>query len=160
MLKITFITVGSLSEKYWKEACDEYKKRIGGFAEVCELQLKEEKLSQNPSNSEILKALQVEGEAIKSKIPKRAFVIPLCIEGKLCSSEKLAETVERAETDGYNNLCFIIGSSFGLSESVKKLGNIRLSMSPLTFPHQLARVMLYEAVYRSLSIIGGKKYHK
>ncbi len=157
-MKITVIVTGQLSEKHWKSACEEYKKRLK--ADVCEIELKEVRLSQNPSDTEIKKALDTEGEAILLKIPKKSYVIALCIEGTGLSSEELAEKIGQAELNGYSNICFIIGSSYGLSDKVKKTANLKLSMSKLTFPHQLARVMLYETVYRCFSINEGGKYHK
>lgn len=157
-MKITVIAVGSLSEKHWKSAADEYKKRLK--ADVCEIEIREVRLSQCPSESEIKKALDAEGDSIISKIPKKSYVVALCIEGTAFSSEEFAEKIEKAELGGYSNICFIIGSSFGLSDKVKNAANLKLSMSKLTFPHQLARVMLYETVYRSFSINEGGKYHK
>lgn len=160
MIKIKIITVGALSEPHWREACEEYKKRLSGYAEVTEVCLKEEKLKSAPSDAEIAKALDAEGERIIAQIPKKSLVVPLCIEGKQFSSEELAEKIERSLSEGKSGLCFIVGSSFGLSEKVKREGDIKLSMSALTFPHQLARVMLFETVYRSFSIINGSRYHK
>lgn len=160
MLKVTVIATGTLSEPYWRGACEEYKKRLSGSVALNEIQLKEEKLPQNPSESEIRKALETEADAVIAKIPKKAYVVPLCIEGKQFSSEELARKIEDAEIRGKSDICFIIGSSYGLSDRVKALADLKLSMSALTFPHQLARVMLYETVYRCFSIIGGGKYHK
>lgn len=160
MLKIDIITLGSLSEPHWKSACDEYKKRLSGKATVTETQLKEEKLSRDPSPAEIEKALAAEAERIIEKIPKKAYVVPMCIEGKQFSSEALAAKLDSAVLSGKSSICFIIGSSHGLSDKVKALADLKLSMSELTFPHQLARVMLYETVYRCISILSGSKYHK
>lgn len=160
MLKVTVICVGSLSEKHWREACDEYKKRLGAAVSISEIQLKEEKLPRDPSEAQINKALDAEADMIISKIPKKAFLVPMCIEGKQFSSEELAGKIESAEIGGKSDICFIIGSSFGLSDKVKERADLKLSMSKLTFPHQLARVMLYETVYRCFSIINGGKYHK
>lgn len=160
MLKIKFIVMGALGEAHWKSASEEYKKRISGKATVTEVQLKEENLSKNPSDGEIKKALDAEADKILEEIPKRALVVALCIEGRQFSSEELAEKISSACVDGVSEICFVIGSSFGLSERVKIRADLKLSMSKLTFPHQLARVMLYETVYRSLTIIGGEKYHK
>ncbi|MBQ7714650.1 MAG: 23S rRNA (pseudouridine(1915)-N(3))-methyltransferase RlmH [Clostridia bacterium] len=160
MLKIKIITVGALSEPHWKAACDEYKKRLSSAASITEVCLKEARLPQDPKDAEIAKVLDEEGERILKEIPKRALVIPLCVEGKRFSSEALAEKVSSALSGGKSELCFIVGSSYGLSEKVKAAGDFKLSMSDLTFPHQLARVMLYETVYRTLSILSGSKYHK
>lgn len=160
MLKINFITVGSLSESHWRSACDEYKKRLSAAAKVNEIQLKEAKISKDPSPSEIGAALEAEADRILDEIPPRSCVFALCIEGKQYSSTELASMIDTKMSEGIGDLCFIIGSSHGLSERVKKRSDVRLSMSKLTFPHQLARVMLYEAVYRCLEINKGSKYHK
>ncbi len=160
MLKIKIIAVGSLSEPHWRAACDEYKKRLTGTASVTEVCLKEEKLRGDPSDAEIRRALDAEGEAILREIPKKALVVPLCVEGRQFSSEALAEKIDSAMSAGKSEICFIVGSSYGLSDKVKNAGDLKLSMSALTFPHQLARVMLYETVYRCISILSGGKYHK
>ncbi len=160
MLKVNIIAVGSLSEPHWRAACDEYRKRLSGRVDVTETEIKEERLKNDPSEAEIKRALEAEAEKIISAIPKKSLVVPLCIEGKQFSSEELAKKIDGAASSGKSGICFIIGSSFGLSDRVKALGDVKLSMSELTFPHQLARVMLYETVYRSFSILSGGKYHK
>lgn len=160
MLKVKFIVMGTLTEKHWKSACDEYKKRLGGKVSLTECQLKEETMSKNPSDGEIKKALEAEADRIIAEIPKRAYVVPMCIEGKQFSSTELASKIEDAANTGVSEICFIIGSSHGLSDRVKNMASLKLSMSKLTFPHQLARVMLYETVYRSFTILNGEKYHK
>lgn len=160
MLKIKIITVGALSEPHWKGACAEYTKRLTGAAQITEVCLNEEKLRSDPSPAEIAKALDAEAERIIAQIPKRSLVVPLCIEGRQFSSEELSKKLSDAVSGGKSEVCFIVGSSYGLSEKVKSLADIKLSMSSLTFPHQLARVMLYETIYRSVSIMNGSKYHK
>ncbi len=160
MYKIKIIAVGSLSEPHWKAACEEYKKRLTGCAEVNEVCIREERLPGDPSDAEIRRALDAEAERIIAQIPKKSLVVPLCIEGRQFSSEELSSKIDSAFSGGKSEICFIIGSSFGLSDRVKAAGDLRLSMSALTFPHQLARVMLYETIYRSLSILSGGKYHK
>ncbi len=159
MLKITVITVGSLSEAHWKDAAAEYKKRLTGKVSLTDLCLKDERLPQSPSDAEIARALDAEADRIIASIPKRATVVPLCVEGKQITSEALAAKIgtSAAET---GEICFIIGSSYGLSDRVKSLGPFKLSLSSLTFPHQLAKVMLLEAIYRSVMILSGSKYHK
>ncbi|MBR6918433.1 MAG: 23S rRNA (pseudouridine(1915)-N(3))-methyltransferase RlmH [Clostridia bacterium] len=160
MLKIKIISVGALSEPHWKDACAEYKKRLTGAVSLTDVCLKEERLPASPSPSQIASSLDKEADRILAEIPKRSLVVPLCVEGRLLSSEELAAKVSSSMTDGVGEICFIIGSSYGLSERVKAAGALRLSLSPLTFPHQLAKVMLYETVYRTVSIISGTKYHK
>lgn len=160
MLKIKFITVGALSESYWKSACEEYKKRLGGFGAVTEVCIKEVRLPSAPSQSQISAALEAEGDKIMENINPRGCTFAMCVEGKHYSSPELARFIERKACEGSAEFTFIVGSSYGLSERVKQAADVRLSMSALTFPHQLARVMLYETVYRCTEIIRGSKYHK
>ena len=157
LLSVYFIAVGSLKEKYFREAADEYKKRIGN---VTEIEIKEEKLPASPSDSQISAALEKEAERILEAIPKRSFVVPMCIEGKQMSSEEFSAALDNAALSGRSSVTFIIGSSHGLSDKVKRSADLKLSMSKMTFPHKLARVMLYEAVYRAFEISSGSKYHK
>jgi len=152
--------VGKLKEGYFKEACAEYAKRLGAYCRLKITELPESRLSDNPSEKEIAAALENEGKQILTLIPQSAAVIPLCIEGTELSSEMLAWRLDKLMTEGTSCICFIIGSSYGLSDSVKKRAVLRLSMSPMTFPHRLARVMLLEQIYRSFSILGNGKYHK
>ncbi|MCH5192997.1 MAG: 23S rRNA (pseudouridine(1915)-N(3))-methyltransferase RlmH [Oscillospiraceae bacterium] len=161
MLNVNIITVGKLKEAYLRDACAEYTKRLGGFCKLNITELPESKLSDSPSEKEIQNALSIEGKAIAAMLSeKNSYNISMCIEGKQMPSEKLAETVGRISVEGKSRLNFVIGSSFGISEEVKKLADLRLSMSEMTFPHQLARVMLLEQLYRSFQILNGGKYHK
>lgn len=159
MLNIKFITVGTLKEQYLRDAVAEYSKRLNGFCKPEFIVIKESKLSDDPSEKEIASALDNEAEAILSAIPQRAYVFSLCIEGKQLSSAELSEKIETVCSQT-SDICFIIGSSFGLSDKVKNLSDMRLSFSKLTFPHQLMKVILLEAVYRALNISKGTKYHK
>lgn len=158
MMQCTVISVGSLKEDYLSAAVTEYKKRLAAFARVEEINIKEERLSDD-SPSMVEKALSVEGERILSRIPEGAYTVALCVEGKMLSSEALAALVGKAK-DEKGKLCFIIGSSHGLAPTVKAKADFRLSLSPMTFPHQLMRVILSEALYRSFTILAGKTYHK
>lgn len=160
MISVTVIAVGQLKEKYFREAADEYKKRLSGSCKVNEVELKEEKLPESPSDAQIAAALDKEAENIIKAIPKRSLVITMCIEGRQMTSEAFASLIEDAAVQGKSSVCFIIGSSHGLSDKVKSLSDIKLSMSKMTFPHKLARVMLFETVYRASEIISGGKYHK
>ena len=160
MLNIKIIATGNLKENYLRQACDEYKKRLGAWAKVEEIELKEERLPESPSSAQIELALEKEAKAIFEKINTRSYVIAMCVEGKELSSEELATRLSSAMLDGKSELVFIIGSSYGLSPSVKNRADFRLSVSKLTFPHQLLRVILYETTYRSLSISNGTRYHK
>ena len=159
MVQVTVITVGNLKEAYWRDAIAEYEKRLCAFCKPEIIQLKETKLPDNPSDGEIKAALADEGKRILAAIPPRSYKIAMCVEGQQFSSEDLA-----AKLDGVlantGSLCLIIGSSFGLSDEVKSACDLRLSVSKLTFPHQMMRVLLLETVYRSPSILHGAKNHK
>lgn len=159
MINVTVITVGNLKEAYWRDALAEYEKRLGAFCKLNVVQLKECKLPENPSQTEINSALSEEGKRILASIPPRAYRIALCVEGVQFSSEELAKKIEAA-TDSTGSLCLIIGSSFGIAPEVKSTCELRLSVSKLTFPHQMMRVLLLEVLYRSFSILKGTKYHK
>lgn len=159
-MNITVICQGRLKEDYLRKAVDEYSKRISAFGRLEIVELTPVRLSDNPSQTEINTALEKEADEIIKKIPGGAFIIPLCVEGKKKSSEQLAADIKNAALGGKSNITFIIGSSYGLSEKVKALGNLRLSFSDMTFPHQLMRVMLLEQVYRAFQINNNGKYHK
>lgn len=160
MLNITVICVGKLKEKFYIAAVDEYKKRLKGCCKMELLELPEERLPENPSEAQIDAALEKESRAVFAKIPKNAAIVAMCIEGKLMSSEELAKQLNSFAVGGASSLCFVIGSSFGLHPSVKQVAKLRLSMSPMTFPHHLARVMVLEQIYRGFKILEGSKYHK
>ncbi len=159
MIKVTLITLGKLKEKYLRDACSEYVKRLSRYCSLEIAELEPVRLPEKPSNSEIELALKKEAEMIFKKIPTGAEVIPLCVEGKGYESEKFAQILGNFENMG-KQIVFIIGSSYGLDESVKKLGNMKLSLSQMTFPHQLFRVMLLEQIYRAFKINEGGSYHK
>ena len=158
MIKCTFITLGALKEDYLSRAVEEYKKRLSSFAEITEVNLKDEKLL-TESPAEVSAALEKEADAILAKIPDGAFTVALCVEGKELSSEGFANLIGAA-CDTQGKLCFIIGSSYGLSPRIKQRAQARVSFSKMTFPHGLMRVILTEALYRSFTILAGKKYHK
>ncbi len=160
MLNVKIIATGDFKENYLRDACAEYKKRLGAWCKLEEIILKEEKLPDNPSQSQIDKSLDIEAKRVLEKISPRAYVIAMCVEGKQLSSEELAEKIEQIQGNGFSEIVLIIGSSFGLSPEVKNRADYKLSISKLTFPHQLLRVILHEAVYRALSIINGTRYHK
>ncbi len=160
MLGVTIIALGKLKEKYLRDACDEYKKRLSTLCKLKVAELEPVKLPDNPSAVEIEKALDREAKEILSKIPSNAKIVAMCIEGKQMPSEKLSSFFEETAVSGCGEIVFIIGSSYGLSEEVKKKASLRLSMSQMTFPHQLARVMLLEQIYRGFMISNSSKYHK
>ncbi len=159
-MNITVIALGKLKEKYLKDAISEYSKRIGAYGKLDIVELTPVRLSDSPSQTEIDNALSKEAEEIKKKIPNGSYVFSLCVEGKQKSSEELAKTIQDVTLNGKSNIVFIIGSSFGLSPEIKKLSDSRLSFSPMTFPHQLMRVMLLEQIYRAFQINTNGKYHK
>ena len=159
-MNITVIALGKLKEKYLRDAIDEYSKRISAYGKLDIVELNPVRLSDNPSQTEIDNALTKEAEEIKKKIPNGSYVFSLCIEGKEKSSEQLAAAIKDVTLNGKSSIVFIIGSSFGLSPEIKKLSDCRLSFSPMTFPHQLMRVMLLEQIYRAFQINNNGKYHK
>ena len=159
MATIKIITVGTLKEKYLSDSVAEYEKRISGFCKVESINIKEAKLPQDPSDGDIRRALDEEAKQILAAMPDRAFKVAMCVEGKQFSSEELASKIDVAFS-GANEICFVIGSSHGLSDNVKAKADLKLSISKLTFPHQLMRVVLLEVIYRCLNIIKGTKYHK
>ena len=159
MIKCKIIAMGSLKEKFFKEACGEYIKRLSRFCDLDICEIEPQKLPEKPSVGEIENALKKEAEQISKKIPQNSLVISLCVEGKQMSSEKLAEKIKEASAVG-RGLCFIIGSSHGLADEVKKNSDLRLSLSEMTFPHKLFRVMLIEQIYRGFMINSGSEYHK
>ena len=159
MIKISLITVGGLKESYWKAASAEYLKRLSAFCSFEEIEIAPAYLPEKPSDSQIAAALAEEGKKIIAKIPKQAKVFAMCIEGKQPDSEALAETISRLSSE-CSHLCFIIGGSYGLSDEVKSAADFRMSMSKMTFPHRMARIMLLEQIYRAFKINGGGTYHK
>lgn len=148
MLRVNLICCGRLKEKFYLDACAEYEKRLQRYCGF--------ELTELPETGDLKK----EGEAILAKIPQGAYVIALCVEGKLRSSEELAQLFLEQTNRGISRIALIIGSSFGLDEKVKQRADLRLSMSPMTFPHHLARVMVLEQVYRAFTINEGSRYHK
>lgn len=160
MINIQLIVLGKLKEKYMKDFSAEYEKRLSGYCKLTVTELEPVKLSDNPSEQEIRNALDKETQLIKSKITKNSYVFSMCIEGKQMSSEELSRKIEDIALSGKNNITFIIGSSFGLSPEIKQMSDYRFSMSKMTFPHKLARIMLTEQIYRALSITNNAKYHK
>ncbi|MBQ6884902.1 MAG: 23S rRNA (pseudouridine(1915)-N(3))-methyltransferase RlmH [Clostridia bacterium] len=159
MIKITLITLGKLKKKYLRDATDEYAKRLSRYCKLDIIELAPINLSEKPSQSEIDVALSKEAELIEKRIPENCIVTSLCVEGKSLSSEKLADFVQQNINNG-KNMCFIIGSSYGLSDSIKQKSDLRLSLSAMTFPHQLFRVMCLEQIYRAFKINEGSTYHK
>ena len=160
MQKVTVLCVGKLKEKFYADACAEYQKRLTRHCKLDLVELPEQRLPESPSEAEIEAALSKEADAILEKLPRGGAVVALCVEGRELSSEQLSDTLARYAAQGVSQVTFLIGGSFGLAECVKQAADLRLSMSPMTFPHHLARVMLLEQIYRAYQIQGGTKYHK
>ena len=160
MLNIKILCVGRLKEKFYIDGAGEYLRRLSAYCKAEVEELPEAKRGANPSPAETEAAMRKEADAIIGRIPKGAAVIAMCVEGKQMDFPALAQVIESYAKSGTSRLCFIIGGSDGLHESVKKLASLRLSMSKMTFPHHLARVMLLEQIYRSFKIIEGSRYHK
>ena len=160
MFDITLICMGKLKEKFYTAAAAEYEKRLKGYCQFRILELPEVRLPEDPSPAEISAGLEKEAELIFSKIPKGAWFCTLTPEGKVISSEALAEKMKDVKLSGKSSACFLIVSSFGMSPRVKEKADFRLSMGPMTFPHHLARIMVLEQLYRSEAIQAGSKYHK
>ena len=160
MFDITLITMGKLKEKFYLSAAAEYEKRLKGYCRFQLIELPEFRLPENPSAAEISTGLDKEAESILAKIPKSAWFCIFTPEGKLLSSEALAEKMKSVKISGKSSACFLIGSSFGMAPRIKQIADFKLSMSPMTFPHHLARVMVLEQIYRAEAIQVGTKYHK
>lgn len=159
-MNVNFIAMGKLKESYYREACAEYLKRLGAFAAAKVFEPQPVELPQNPNRTQIDKALEQEAVKIRECIKPSSFTIAMCIEGKTLSSEQLSDKLSDIANRGISTVNFVVGSSFGLSEALKAEADFRMSMSPMTFPHSLARVMLMEQVYRAYSILNNAKYHK
>ena len=159
-MNINFIAMGKLKESWYREACAEYMKRLGAYVSPKVIEPSPVDLPQKPSQAQIDAALRQEAAKIREQIRPGSFTVAMCIEGKTISSEQLAQKLETAAGQGFSTVNFLVGSSFGLDEELKKQADLRLSMSPMTFPHHLARVMLLEQIYRAYQIDAGTRYHK
>ena len=160
MFEITLIAMGKLKEKFYLSAAAEYEKRLKGYCQFKLIELPEVRLPDTPSPAEITAGLEKEADMILSKIPKNTWFCTFTPEGKLLSSEMLAGKLADVKNSGKSNACFLIGSSFGIAQRIKDKADFKLSMSPMTFPHHLARIMVLEQIYRAESIQAGSKYHK
>ena len=157
---INIISLGRLKDKWIKDGCAEYIKMLGAYCTVKETELSPVRLPDEPNDKQIQNALDTEADMILAAVPKGSAVIAMCIEGKLMSSEQLAGKLADFSLSGKSTVSVIIGSSCGLSDKVKSRADLKLSMSPMTFPHRLAKVMIAEQLYRAMSINAGGKYHK
>ena len=159
-MKITIVCVGKIKEKYFTMAIDEYSKRLSRYCKLNIIEVPDEKTPDQASEAEELQIKKKEGERILSNIKDQAYVIALAIQGKMLDSVELAKKLESLGTYGDSQIVFVIGGSLGLSEEVLARANMKLSFSPMTFPHQLMRVILLEQVYRAYRINCGEPYHK
>ena len=160
MFDITLITMGKLKEPFYISAAAEYEKRMKAYCRFHLLELPEFRLPDDPSPAEIAAGLEKEADAIMQKIPKSSWFCVLTPEGKTLSSEQLADKMREIKVSGKSSACFLIGSSYGISPRIKAMADFKLSMSPMVFPHHLARIMVLEQLYRSEAIQAGSKYHK
>ena len=160
MIHVDLIVLGKLKEPYLRQAAAEYEKRLQAFCRLQTIELMPYRLPDDPSDAQIADALEKEAAEIEKHLAANAVVYALCIEGKTVSSEQFSAQLSKAAVEGTGTIAFVIGSSFGLSERIKRRAHLRISMSPMTFPHQLARVMLLEQLYRAFQIRAGGKYHK
>jgi len=160
MQTVTILCVGKLKEQYFAAAFAEYRKRLGAYCHFRLVELGEQRLSDTPTEKEIAAALDREATEIRKQIPTGAVVVAMCVEGTQMSSTELAQRIGAWQNGGRSQLCFLIGGSCGLSEQLKQQADLRLSVSRMTFPHHLFRVMLAEQIYRAFNILGGGKYHK
>ena len=160
MLNVTILAVGKIKEKFLSDAIDEYSKRLGRYCRLEIIRVKDDPTPDNPTDKERDIVLKREGERLIEKIPKGAYIIPLCIEGKQKSSEEFAKIMSDIPSGGKSEVVFIIGGSMGLWDRIKDMADIKLSFSNMTFPHQLMCVILLEQLYRAFNISGGGKYHK
>ncbi|MBR7073883.1 MAG: 23S rRNA (pseudouridine(1915)-N(3))-methyltransferase RlmH [Oscillospiraceae bacterium] len=160
MLNVKLICVGKMREKFYIDAFEEYRKRLQAYCRLELVEITEQRLNDRPAEKEITAALEREGQEILKTVPADAYLVALCVEGKQMPSEGMAELIAARENSGKPKLCFVIGGSFGLSPTVKARADKKLSMSRMTFPHHLARVMLIEQVYRGFKINEGSQYHK
>ena len=158
-MKIRIVAVGKLKEKYLREGVAEYEKRLAPFASVELRETREEYMAENPSEAQRQQTLAKEGERLLRLVPEKSFLIVLDVKGKLLSSEALAKELASRALQGQSDLTFLIGGAFGLSPAVRERADLRISFSPMTFTHQMVRLLLYEQIYRAFKINRGEKYH-
>ncbi|MGN1350332.1 MAG: 23S rRNA (pseudouridine(1915)-N(3))-methyltransferase RlmH [Anaerovoracaceae bacterium] len=159
-MNIQVVCIGKLKEKYWSDAVAEYSKRLGRFCGFEIRELKEERLPDRASPAEEQQVIDAEGKNILKQLGSGSYVIALDVRGKQLSSEQLSAKIEQLGVEGRSNVDFIIGGSLGLSQEVLQRADFRLSFSPMTFPHQMMRVILLEQIYRGFKIMHNEAYHK
>ena len=159
-MKITILCVGKVKEKFYRDGISEFTKRLSRYCKLDIIEVADEKTTEDASETEIRLIKEKEGERILKNIKEDAYVICLCINGKQLSSEALSEKIEKLGVQGTSHICFVIGGSLGLADEVVKRADFKLSFSPMTFPHQLMRVILLEQIYRAYRIMNHEPYHK
>ena len=158
-MKITIGAAGKIKEKYLTAGINEFLKRLGTFANVKIVEINEEKMKDNPSEAEKQQVLAAEGQRLLKQVPEGSYLFVLDVYGKAVSSEALSEKIQKLGLEGKSSITFLIGGAFGLSEEVRQAADFRLSFSPMTFTHQMIRLLLVEQIYRSFKIARGEKYH-
>ena len=159
-MNITILCVGKIKESFYKEAVSEYSKRLSKYCKLVIKEVDDEDTPQDPSEKEVKKILDTEGERLLKHINKNTYLIPLCIEGKNPDSVELSNKLQQITVNGYSDITFVIGGSLGICDEIKNMADFKLSFSRMTFPHQLMRVILLEQVYRSFRILSNEPYHK
>jgi 23S rRNA (pseudouridine1915-N3)-methyltransferase len=159
-MQIVILAVGKLKERYWREAFAEYAKRLSGYVKVEAVEVADEPTPENVSDVEMNNILQVEADKLQRHIKPRDGIVVLDRQGQMMSSEKWSETYQRLEGGGYGRLVFVIGGSYGLHPSIVNSAVVRWSFGALTLPHQLARIVLVEQIYRGIRIARNEPYHK
>lgn len=160
MIQINILYVGNIKDKFFSDAVAEYEKRLSSTCKIRNIEIKEEKPPEHPSDAEITSLLHKEGDRLLAALPQKSYKIALCVEGTAISSEELAAKLADITVSGHSELTFIIGGAFGMDERVKKAADFRLSVSRMTFTHRMMRVILLEQIYRAQNILAGGKYHK
>lgn len=159
-MKITILCVGKVKEKFYRDAIDEFSKRLSRYCKLEVIEVNDEKTDEQASENEIRLVKEKEGERLLKNIKEGAYVITLCIDGKQLDSEELSEKIEKLGIQGNSHIYFVIGGSLGLADAVINRADYKLSFSKMTFPHQLMRVILLEQIYRSYRIMNNEPYHK
>jgi len=159
-VNITILTVGKIKEKFFRQAIDEYAKRLSGYAKVEQIEVKDEKEPNNASPKDLELIKEKEGQAILAKIKPQQYVITLEVKGEALTSVELSQKIETLMNHGSSDIVFVIGGSNGLGQAIKQRSNYELSFSNMTYPHQLMKVVLLEQIYRAFKIMKGEAYHK
>ena len=160
MLSVTLLCVGKMKEPYFTAAFAEYQKRLGAYCRFAHVEIAEQRLPETPSEREIAAALEREASELEKQIPAGAVTVAMCVEGRQLSSTQFARQLAQWQNAGRSRVCFLVGGSCGLAERIKQKADLRLSVSEMTFPHHLFRVMLAEQLYRAFNILDGGRYHK